>query len=236
MGLSNDAQLQLMTWAADGISETTDATVKAIRFRNGSIQLLAVADLSSNAWGSADNASINVSASRDLSQSLAITANTLQWLDSFSTLTLDDLKQQQPTLASRLLPNLWRTLYDAGQASGNSNPTTEEMLAEIGLWPVQLLDLTGNNQPEAIITFEPASQHQTSDASPDSSASTSSIPARTLIFSDQGSLLYSDLGQGRAQTMVAIATIDSNSLPTLIIRTPGTYLLKQWSPQAQRFQ
>jgi hypothetical protein len=221
MGLATDAQVQFMTWAPDGLSQTTEATVKAIRFRNGTIQLLAAGDIPQP--GTAGSTP----------QPLALTANTLQWLDPITTLSLNDLVQQQSAWASVLVPNLWRELQGANQVS-TSATSMDDMLSEIGAWPVQLRDLTGNTQPEAIITFQP-NPPLLANADPlGAQTQLATTPPRTIIFSEQGRLLYSDVSNG--QTMVAIAEIDSISIPTLIIEQGQTYGLRQWSAQAQRFQ
>jgi hypothetical protein len=221
MGLATDNQVQLMTWTPEGLSQTTEATVKAIRFRNGAIQLLAAGDTPTATGSSAP------------SQPLALTANTLQWLDPINTLSLNELVQQQPAWAETLVPTLWQELQRAEQVSRPAT-TMDDMLAEIGTWPVQLRDVTGNNQPDAIITFQPTPQLPISSDALDVSAQTDATPSRTLILSEQGKLLYSDLVNG--QTMVAIAEIDSISTPTLIIDMGQTYGLRQWSVQTQRFQ
>ncbi|MFP4413531.1 hypothetical protein [Coleofasciculus sp.] len=54
-----------------------------------------------------------------------------------------------------ILPTLWQELVKSGKRSPEVEPTIPMMLQEIGHWLVQPLDLTGNNEPEAVLTLLP---------------------------------------------------------------------------------
>jgi hypothetical protein len=215
LGLSNDPQIQIIVWR-DGQPQTLEATVKATQLRGGRLQLLA-------------SGSAEISLGRAASQPppLAITTATVHWVEPPQTLTLEQLNQQQPLLATALMPTLWQTTQTTHSGATHSeatNPTAsvEEMLQAIGSWTVQQIDLTGDDQPEAIVSL-------TVNSSPDSHR------PQTLIFSHQGTLIYSQLGRESGESLTAIA--DSGDGKTALLVDNGqSYRLRHWSSQQQRFE
>jgi hypothetical protein len=205
LGLANDPQIQLIVWTADAQPQTIEATIKAVRVRGGTLQLLA---------SGAAPAGISFAADRS-PRPLAMTTSTIQWIELSQTLTLAELDQQQPQWTAALLPVLWQTAQPASLVSTSSNP--EAMLQTVGGWSAKLLDLTGDDRPEAIVTLP----NQTT--------------RRTLIFSDQGALIYSELGSDMGQAFTAIVD-DGNGKPALLVETNQTYSLLHWSTQYRRFE
>ncbi|MCY7392387.1 MAG: hypothetical protein LH647_13170, partial [Leptolyngbyaceae cyanobacterium CAN_BIN12] len=65
--------------------------------------------------------------------------------------------------------------------------------------------------------------------------SASQIQPKTLIFSNSGKLLYSELSVEKGQHYRAIADL-GNPLPTLIVDSPKQYKLVQWSTKRQQFE
>jgi len=215
MGLGNDPNLQIVLWTADRQSQTLSATVKAIQFRNGTLSLLAAGD------------ALSSEQSNLLSHPLAMAEHTLHWLEATRTMTLNDLYQQYPTWGAALLPNLWHTV----QPNQSGETTPEGILAEIGSWSVELLDLNGNQAPEAMLTLNPI---------PSSSGEPNPVSDRPasfqrLIFSDQGNLIYRDQSNA-GETLTAIANFEDYEFPVLVIDTPQTYILKQWSSLCHCFK
>lgn len=196
-----DPQLQIMVWQGT-TAQDVSATVKALQLHNGSLSLLATGD--------------TISATAVRGPMVAITPTTLSWLQSSTTLTLAELAQQKPVWKADLIPQIWQDLQTSGlipAAAKSNNP-----LQTIGDWSVQLMELTGDQTPEMVLTIEPAH----SDSAP-----------RTMIF-DQQSVLYSDL-QRTEQTLTAIVDPVDSQLPTLVISTPEGLSLQQWSLQNSRF-
>ncbi len=222
LGFGRDPQLQIVVWPAGQPPQTISATVKGVRLSGGNLQILAIAP------------AVDLATVSGLPRPLAITANTLPWVEPANSLTLSDLHGQQPDWAAALLPIIWQQAQ--GQtAPATSNPATSNpsatLLSTIGAWPVQLLDLTGNGQPEAIVTLQPS-------AAPQSSLQPSLQPSRfgTLIFADNGRLIYSSLNQAADQRFVGLISISDSRSPALLINTAQTYSLLRWSEPQQRFE
>jgi hypothetical protein len=218
LGLGSDPQLQIMVWTADGTSQTLQATVKAARYSNGAIQLLAIAE--DVAFSSAPVAP------------LAMTSTTIHWLEPGHTTTLAMLHEEQPAWVNVMLPALWQEFQQMNYAVPVSTAQPETRLETVGEWAVQLIDLTGNNQPEAILLFQPS----VGDDAETNFDSTASPEARTIIFSDLGDIIYSDIGAESGQSIVAIADLGDNGTPALIIGNSDDYRLRRWSIQNQRFE
>jgi hypothetical protein len=210
LGLTNDAQIQLIVWTADSQPQTIEATIKAVRLQNGALQLLASGDAP---------AGVSFAASDDRPRPLAMTTNTVHWVEPQRSLTLTELNQEQPVWASMLMPTLQQTLHPTSLVSTDTAASDEDVLQEMGNWTIQLLDLTGNDQPEAIL----------------STPGTTSDRPQTLILSDQGTLIYSELGQDAGQSMTAIADAGDGK-PALLVETAQSYQLRQWSLETQRFE
>jgi hypothetical protein len=224
MGLSSNSQIQINFWSVDHQLQTVSATVKAIRVQNGVIDLLATGEPIPKSALTA-NLPLHL---------LATTTDTWHWLEPTTT-TLDQLNQQQPVWASAIATTLWQTLQASGQVPSNVKPDLTSILTVIGSWPLQLADLTGNGQPEAIVTYQPNHLTPPSPSSPSPSPFFSE-PTKTLIFSDRGRLIYDELGSDAGDTMQAIADFADGGPPVLIIEDTRSYQLKQWSSTRQQFE
>jgi hypothetical protein len=165
---------------------------------------------------------------------LAITLSTVNWLETGNVTTLNDLSQQQLDGGSALLVNLWQELQRADQIQATDLAEPAILLQEVGQWSVELIDLTGDGQLESVFTFKPsllaASSYVTASAQAANQDAT-----RTLIFSDQGQLIYSELSTEATQFLVAIAN-PGDGTTALLIANGQTYELQRWSAQNQRFE
>ncbi|GAB4372845.1 MAG: hypothetical protein Kow00121_15530 [Elainellaceae cyanobacterium] len=211
-----DLTLQLITWSSTNQPQVNLVTVRAIQLNNGELRLLATGD--------------RTAASTANSRLLAIASPSLNWLEPIVTLTLADFNQQEA--ASVVLPVLWQELQQSGYLSP-SIATPTAMLGEFSNWSVQQIELTGDSDPEAILTFQTkptAVSEVTTRAIADSSSA-----LKTLILSSQGTVLYSDL-QMTNQTLRAIANLGDDSLPVLIIDDAQSYRVERWSEQSQQFE
>lgn len=216
LGLTSDSQIQQI-----GTSEESAQTlsIKAVQWRSGNLHLLAAAP-----------------ATYPAQPAIALTLPLLAPIDS---LTLTSLSQQQPQQIATVLTTLEQQLQQAGQqlpaasvgtpastqASAPEHPETQA-LAQIGDWQVDRLELTGEGQPEWVITIR--TDNDTADRTVDRTTD------HTVIFSSAGALLYSDLS-GSEQTIAAIVDVPQG-LPALLIHKGQRYQIQQWSRSHQRFE
>lgn len=232
LGLDADAEVQIISWLEDGYQQIDVAVVKAVQLQNKTLKLLAV----SERFPLVDSAS----------QQLALTKTTVQWLQPETIALLELTQQSQPLEIVQILPTLWQELQKSNPNPQKvSMPKVEEMLQQLGELPVQLLDLTGDGTAEVIMTISPqqiAAIYHSDFIESISFASNSQLSeaqrqkrSRTLIFTHTGRLLYSEFGNTTEQKMIAIADLEDDQLPALLIDTGKDYQFKRWSMQHQRF-
>ena len=229
LGLDTDAKIQITVWNAEGRQEATFATVKAISFQGGVLQLLAAGEVLPT-FRTAD-AAVN-------SRLLAYTDAAIHWIEP-SAITLSNLNQVQPEWVSALLPTIWRELANSGRYSkSNTMPTNPVLLKDMGEYSVRLVELTGNDKPDVVLTLyqdivfgalmKPDDQRFAGDSQV--------YKPRTLIFSDGGTLLYSEFSQDANTSLTAIADLGDGGPAALVLNGKSNYSLKRWSPENQRFE
>ncbi len=180
------------------------AEIKAVQLKHNTLSLLAIGDALPEPIDS-------------LTAGIAITPDSVSWAPVIATQTLQELDQQHPDWQQTLWPQLWQKLQTAqlvAQGLNSANP-----LETIGSWSAQQMELTGDQFPETVLTIE---------ARPDDPK------PHTLIFSEQGQMLYSDLETDRS--LVTIADRTNHPLPVLITTTDRGLELQQWSTEHQRFE
>lgn len=198
--LGNQSMIQIAAWTDPHSPKTIEATIQAVRMQNGKLELLAIGSPLSGLTSDVP--------------ALALTPETIEWLRPLNTLTLAELHQQQSTWAEALLTTLWEEFPP--EETGSNSPTSKMLLQAFGAWSVQLMELTGDNQPEAVLTLE------------------SEQGNRTLIFSKLGSVIYSD--REMPETVTAIVRLAQTPQAMLILQAPEGYQLRQWSAQRQQFE
>jgi hypothetical protein len=116
-------------------------------------------------------------------------------------------------------------------------PSNAAMLEQMGYLSLRLIDLTGNSEPEAVLTLyeDFAEALKKSEVSQPAKSSQQYKP-RTLILSDTGSLLYSEFSQDASTSLIAIADLGDGGPAALVVNNPNTYSLKRWSTQQKRFE
>jgi hypothetical protein len=228
LGLDTDAKIQITVWTAEGRQEATFATVKAISLQGGVLRLLAAGDVLPTFTKTADAAV--------KSSLLAYTDAALQWLEP-SSVTLSDLNKVQPQWVSALLPTLWRELVKSGQLPSEALPSKELLLSQMGQWSVRLLELTGNDKPDAVLTlYEDLSGGWKRLDVKRPIADNQLYKPRTVVISDAGTLLYSEFTQDASTSLTAIADLGDNGPPALVVNGKSNFSLKRWSPQNKRFE
>ena len=161
---------------------------------------------------------------------------TIRWLEP-GYVNLVNLYDLQPDLVTPLLTNLWQHLRSTGKIGPRELSSTSELLAEVGHWLIQPVDLTGNNQSEAILTlYEDPSGKVNQVGSVTAKENQAQYQKRTIIFSEAGTIIYSELAQNSSQSLQAIAELGDKGTPALTIKNGSDYLLKRWSKQSQRFE
>jgi hypothetical protein len=210
MGLDTQPTLQLISWAKFAQPQIREATVKAVRVVDNKLVLLAVGN--------------PPPANAPLSPSLAITLATISWMEPIGNLTLADLSQQ-PAWSETLVPMLWQELQHTQQLLPLALTDPATLLQQVGGWSVQLIELTGDGQPEAILSLQvkPAADTGAVQAQP-----------HTLILSNQGYVLFRDRGIATEPSLKAI--VDLGDGPALIVGDAQGYWVKRWSEQTQQFQ
>lgn len=221
LGLNSESQIQIAAWTPEGQQESVSATVQGVSYQGGVIQLLV-----------AGEALPSLTAS---SRPLAYTEAALNWLEPAS-VTITDLNQLQPKTVSALLPTFWRELVRSGQIKSKAMPSLQVILSEMGYWSVRLVDLTDNNQPEIVLTLyqDRSGALKKPDVAP--TEDTRQYQARTLIFSEQGTLLYSELSSEANGALTAIASLGDGGAAALVIDNKTNYSLKRWSKERKRFE
>jgi len=211
LGLNQDATLHFVTWTGVGQPQVLQATARAVRVIEGRVQLLATAT------------QVESSPSAPI---LVMTLATLSWLEPIDTSTLSSLSQQ-PHWSETLVPTLWQELQQTPSLLPDAVTNAGMLLREFGGWSIQLMELTGDDQPEAVLTLQTdaSSAHSTSQFS----------QSYTAIFAKDGRLLYSDRLQP-GHSLKGIVDLGNNNLPALVISDSHDYQIQRWSVSNQQFE
>lgn len=244
LGLSVDSQIQITFWSAAAQQETLLSTVKAVQFNNGSLRLLVAG--SPPPQQSQEKSLLGMG---QPPRPLAVTAAALQWIEPQIT-TLAARAQSRPQWTVEVLPLIWRELQQAGEVpsqmpvpsiqtlseaialENEPQQLGEQMGALVGGWLVQLVDLTGDGQAEAVLTLPPESFLVLSELT---GVASQAKRSRTMIFNDRGELIYSELTRDRAQSLTAIAELGDGGTVGLLIEGANQYSIQRWSPERRRF-
>lgn len=218
LGLHNDPNLQIIVWMPNGEQQAVTATVKALQFQNGVLRLLAAG----KPLPETDPTKIALTGNGEMSKPLAVSNSALEWR-SPQILTLKQLNQQNPQWVNAILPVLWYELQLGGEVLPGLQPSPEMMLTQMSDWLVQLVDLTGNDKPEAILTLKPDPTRKYSRP-------------RTLILEDTGALIYSELTSAKGQAVTGIADVKDGGFTALVVEGSQGYTLQRWSSERRRFE
>ena len=223
LGLAADPPLSIVVWQADEQQQTVSASIKAVRMNAGRLELLAAGEVAPRAIAQASNPL----------RSLAFTESALQW-QTPETMHVSDWVQQQPDWATKALPTLIQELKRIGTLPSGTAPTLDS-LQQTGLGgsPVQLATLTGNSQPDVIVTVN----LDTLQGQADVKATRHAINrSRTLVFSAKGTLLYSECSTESALTYLAIASLGNSDNSAIVSSSVETYRFLRWSAKHNRFE
>ncbi|MDG2616589.1 hypothetical protein P7L53_10065 [Thermoleptolyngbya sichuanensis XZ-Cy5] len=244
----NRPTLQYTTWNPQSQMQSHPLTVRALRLQGSAIQLLASGQPLGDSLANRPH--------------LVLSDAALNWELPTDSTSLAALHLQQPQQGSAILRTLATELRRARPNLPLPPADDPEALAQaFGSWSVQLADLTGdsrrdhsNRQPEVILVLHPdlldpppAEPAQESDdlellgASPSPPAPSNApssappdAPLRTLIFSASGSLVYNGLTTNTQ--LVAIARLEGETAPVLVITQGDRVTLRRWLASPQRFE
>jgi hypothetical protein len=130
-----------------------------------------------------------------------------------STPSLADWKQTEPEVANRVLGAI--AALPGLPADAQADPA-----ASFGDWSVQLVELSGDSQPEIVVTVEsvPASTLRYASSSLGNGG-------QSLVFSSQGDLLHSDFQGGGFLNTIAIL---EGGETALILKVDDRYTVRKW--------
>jgi hypothetical protein len=247
LGITSDPEIQIVVWLSNGEQLTTTATIKAVQLRDGMLRLLVAAD-----------ETVETLYATSVQQSpLAITNSALEWVQQLP-MTLEQLYQQDAPRVKAMLPRLWRELQESGQLPDGEIPNDQQILQKLGYISVQELDLTGNGQPDTVLTISPEAiallniPNDNGDGTFHLQQPTlqrlekNRSRPRTLILSDNGRVIYTDfmrdsqqvlMGQSQGSASLrAIARLSATQSLALLVEKSHSYSLKFWSQKNQRFE
>jgi len=224
LGINSDAEIQIVVWLANGEQQTTTATIKGVQRKGGVLRLLAAGEV------------IPQSSNAVQPHPLALTNAALEWVQP-SPITLEQLEQQNPQRVKTILPTIWRSLQQSGNLPTGAIPSLQQMRQKLGYWPIQEIDLTGNNKPETVLTISADAIASLNKEAPKIKAEDKNLSRpRTLILSDDGKLIYTDFSKNSQQFLTAIAKISDGTSLALLVENGDRYSLKRWKENHQRFE
>jgi hypothetical protein len=207
LGLNIDPHLDLVLRLPDGQSQTTTVTVQAVQLQNGELSLLIPSQT--------DFAPKQIP--------LAVSVEALQWVEP-TRMTMAEFLKQESVDATEFLPAIWREL-----SANKSLPKFEQLLQQFDNLSVGLVDLTGDNNQDIVLTLsEPEIATLTKNKSYKGGK-------RTIAFSDSGKLLYSEFSS-QVGRLKAIADLKDNQPPALLIENAKKFNIQRWSVTDQRFE
>ncbi|MEH1977498.1 MAG: hypothetical protein V7L02_30625 [Nostoc sp.] len=225
LGITSDPEIQIVVWLPNGEQKITIAAIKAVQLRGKVLRLLAAGPkISEN--------------QNDVLQPkpLALTNAALEWVQP-SPITLQELHQQNPQGVKVILSSLWQSLQQSGEVPAGAIPSFEQMQQKLGDWPVQVIDLTNNAQPEIILTISPEAIASLNQPAPEiQGKNTEQRRDRTIILSDNNKVIYTDFTGNYLQKLSAIAKLSGVQSLALLVENAHNYSLRRWSEKNQRFE
>ncbi|MEI1373443.1 hypothetical protein PQG02_06250 [Nostoc sp. UHCC 0926] len=225
LGITSDPEIQIVVWLPNGEQQITIAAIKAVQLRGKVLRLLAAGPKTPENQN-------------DVLQPkpLALTNAALEWVQP-SPITLQELHQQNPQGVKVMLSTVWQSLQQSGEVPAGAIPNFEQMQEKLGDWPVQVIDLTNNAQPEIILTISAAAIASLNQpTSGIQGKNTEQHRDRTIILSDSNEVIYTDFTGNYFQRLSAIAKLSGVQSLALLVENAHNYSLRRWSEKNQRFE
>ena len=225
LGITSDPEIQIVVWLPNGEQQITIAAIKAVQLRGKILRLLAAGPKTPENQN-------NVLQPKPL----ALTNAALEWVQP-SPITLQELHQQNPQGVKVMLSTVWQSLQQSGEVPAGAIPSFEQMQEKLGDWPVQVIDLTNNAQPEIILTISAAAIASLNQpTSGIQGENTEQHRDRTIILSDRNEVIYTDFTGNYFQRLSAIAKLSGVQSLALLVENAHNYSLRRWSEKNQRFE
>ncbi|HYX18530.1 MAG TPA: hypothetical protein VE944_30045 [Nostoc sp.] len=225
LGITSDPEIQIVVWLPNGEQKITIAAIKAVQLRGKVLRLLAAGPkIPEN--------------QNDVLQPkpLALTNAALEWVQP-SPITLQQLHQQNPQGVKVILSSVWKSLQQSDEVPGGAIPSFEQMQEKLGDWPVQVIDLTNNAQPEIILTISAGAIASLNQPTPESQGENPEQRRdRTIILSDSNEVIYTDFTRNDLQRLSAFAKLSGVQSLALLVENAHNYSLRRWSEKNQRFE
>ncbi len=145
----------------------------------------------------------------DLPGKLAVTSGTLQWLQP-EIIQFSKLRELRPAWVEKVAPTLAQILQ-----------FPPDSILPFDFELIQVIDLTGDRQPEFFFTIPAALTPRL-------------LNPRTLIFNDQGELIYANDSPDQGYIR-AIVDFNDQGLPGLMIDHGQGYRFLRWSSNNRKF-
>jgi hypothetical protein len=220
LGLHKNKEITIGTWGSQE-RQSINAQIHALRVENQQLFLLASGE--------------NISFKENLPAPLAMTASAIKFLEP-TPLKLGELVKQNPQQAANILPQMWQELQNAGVLEYGPVPDTNTIASKLANWVVQTIDLTGNNQPEIMLSIDTnnlATMERQFSANADNP---SQLLPRSIIFADTGKLIYSEFSTNAEQVLSGLADLQDGGPVALVVDNRQNYQLARWSGDQQKFE
>ncbi|NET00752.1 MAG: hypothetical protein F6K61_09275 [Sphaerospermopsis sp. SIO1G1] len=219
LGLGNDVNIQIAVWLPDGEQQVKTATIKAVQMQNGKLKLLVTGDpIGENKEGYVPH------------PPLAFTNTALEWVQP-SPMSMEALAIANPEVVEDVIPKIWRALQQSGDITGSSFTWTE-IEEKMKNWPVQMIDITRDGNPDLVLTIS-----DSAIASFKNSPQLEKINTpRTIIFAETGEIIYNDFNRDNQQALTAIAKLNNDQSIALLVGSKDKYSVRRWSEINQRLE
>lgn len=224
LGIRPNSTIDIITWLPNRGQRSVIASLKAVQLQNGVLTLLATTNTIPEEYGHANHQP----------QSLAVTTGALQWVQP-SPINFEQLYQRQPEKVEAMVQTIWHLLQTSGDISTDINPDLSQLSQQLANLPVQLVDVTNDTKNEVLVTISSEAINAWKQANLDNTPQTNKQP-RTLIFSEDGEIIYSEFPANNLQTLTAIAKLPTVNSPVLLVESRQKYTLQRWSEENQRFE
>ncbi len=227
LNLNTDATIDIVLWLGNGEQNTITTTIQGFQLQNGKLRLLTA--------GAETIPQHHKTQSHTQPLPLALTNNALEWVQS-SPQDFRQLYQQEPEITAEMMLSVWQSLQAAGKIPPGEIPEIPQLRVQMGNLPVQQIDLTGDSQPETLVTISPEAIASLNTLLPNNpQGEQPQFRPRTIILSDQGKVIYTDFRQDSQQTLTAIAKLADADALTLLVEQADKYSLQRWSKENQSF-
>ncbi|WP_375510456.1 hypothetical protein [uncultured Nostoc sp.] len=225
LGITSDPEIQIVVWLPNGEQQITIAAIKAVQLRGKVLRLLVAGPKTPENQNDVLKP-----------KPLALTNAALEWVQP-SPITLQQLHQQNPQGVKVMLSSVWKSLQQSDEVPAGAIPSFEQMQEKLGDWPVQVIDLTNNAQPEIILTISAGAIASLNQSTPEiQGENTEQRRDRTIILSDSNEVIYTDFTGNDLQRLSAIAKLSGVQSLALLVENAHNYSLRRWSDKNQRFE